>query len=82
MCKQILQSLSLCPLTQERLKHQSPQDYIAHTHLSSSVIHRLSSLPFCRTGSRDTFLPCFRELGLVVMVLTLVTWRESERSSK
>lgn len=43
------------------------------THLSSSVIHRMSSLPLVRTGSSDTSLPCFRELGFVVMVLTLVT---------
>lgn len=45
-------------------------------YLSSSVIHRLSSLPLWRTGSSDTSLPCFRELGLVVMVLTLVTWNK------
>lgn len=42
------------------------------TDLSSSVIHRMSSLPLVRTGSSDTSLPCFRELGFVVMVLTLV----------
>lgn len=52
-----------------------------HTHLSSSVIHSMSSLPLCRTGSRDTSLPCFREFGLVVIVLTLVTWN-TERGSE
>lgn len=83
MWKQILQSLVLWPKKVWNINHSTITSHTqTHTHLSSSVIHRLSSLPFCRTGNRDTSLPCFRELGLVVMVLTLVTWRENERSSE
>lgn len=47
------------------------------TYFSTSVIQSMSSTPFCMTGCRGTFLPCFRELDLVVIVRTLVTWNQN-----
>lgn len=55
-------------LRQTRL--QSNVNFVSY--LSSSVIHKLSSLPFIVTGNRSSLGPCLIELDLVVMVLTLV----------
>lgn len=44
------------------------------THLSSSVHHRMSSLPFIRTGKCWSF-PCLMELERVVMVRTFPNCR-------
>ena len=43
-------------------------------HLSSSVHHKTSSLPFMTTG-KSWFFPCLIEFDLVVIVCTFFNWR-------
>lgn len=63
-----LSSLSICWISLST-------DSLAH--LSSSVHHKTSSLPFMTTG-KSWFFPCLIEFDLVVIVCTFFNWRTKQ----